>query len=168
MRKIIISAVAKNGVIGLVSARKSDRKNNGELPWHISEEFRHFKQTTLGSPIIMGRKSFDALGKPLPKRENILISRNNGLVYPFNDIKIFNSLNKAFEYCKEKNYDKIFVIGGGQIFAQVINEVDEMIISKLDFEAEGDVYFPTFDENDWEIVKRDKREQFEIFWYKRK
>ena len=168
MRKIIISAVAKNGVIGLVSVTKSDRKNNGELPWHISEEFRHFKQTTLGSPVIMGRKSFDALGKPLPKRENIVISRNSGLVYPFNDIKIFNSLNKAFEYCEEKHYEKVFVIGGGQIYAQAINEVDEMIISKLNFDAEGEIFFPAFDENEWEIVERDKREQFEIFWYKRK
>ncbi len=168
MRTIIISAVAKNGVIGLGSVTKSDRKKNGDLPWHISEEFRHFKQTTLGYPIIMGRKSFDALGKPLPKRENIVISRNRGLVYPFNDIKIFNSLNKAFEYCEEKQYEKIFVIGGGQIYAQAINQVDEMIISKLDFDAEGEVFFPTFDEHEWEIVKRDKREQFEIFWYKRK
>lgn len=159
MRKIIISAVAKNGVIG---------KNNGELPWHISEEFRHFKQTTLGYPIIMGRKSFDALGKPLPKRENIVISRNSGLVYPFNEIKIFNSLNQAYEYCEEKQYEKIFVIGGGQIYAQAINQVDEMIISKLDFDAEGEVSFPTFDENEWEIVKKDTREHFEIFWYKRK
>ena len=159
MRKIIISAVAKNGVIG---------KDTGELPWHISEEFRHFKQTTLGSPIIMGRKSFDALGKPLPKRENIVISRNIGLVYPFPDIKIFYSLEKAFNYCEDKDYEKIFVIGGGQIYAQAINFVDEMIISRLDFEAEGEVHFPLFDESDWEIIKRDKREQFEIFWYKRR
>ncbi len=159
MRKIIISAVAKNGVIG---------KNNGELPWHISEEFRHFKQTTLGSPIIMGRKSFDALGKPLPKRENIVISRNSGLVYPFNEIKIFNSLNKAFEYCEDKNYEKVFVIGGGQIYARAISLVDEMIISRLFFEAEGEVYFPKFNEDEWLITKRDKREQFEILWYRRK
>lgn len=159
MKKIIISAVAKNGVIG---------KNNGQLPWHISEEFRHFKLTTLGSPIIMGRKSFDALGKPLPKRENIVISRNNSLVYPFNDLKIFNSLRKAIVYCEEKLYKKVFVIGGGQIFVQAINEVDEMIISKLDFDAEGEIYFPSIDENKWEIIKRDKREKFEIFWYKRK
>lgn len=159
MRKIIISAVAKNNVIG---------KSNGELPWHISEEFKHFKETTLGSPIIMGRKSFDALGKPLPKRENIIISKNKELSYPFADIKIFNNLKDAFRHCKNKNYEKVFVIGGGQIYSQAIDLVDEMIISKLNFDAEGEVYFPKYDENNWEIVKRDKKEQFEIFWYKRK
>lgn len=159
MRKIIISAVAKNNVIG---------KSNGELPWHISEEFKHFKETTLGSPIIMGRKSFDALGKPLPKRENIIISKNKELSYPFADIKIFNNLIDAFRHCKNKNYEKVFVIGGGQIYSQAIDLVDEMIISKLNFDAEGEVYFPKYDENNWEIVKRDKKEQFEIFWYKRK
>ncbi len=159
MKKIIISAVAKNGVIG---------KATGELPWHIREEFRHFKQTTLGSPIIMGRKSFDALGKPLPKRENIVISRNEGLVYPFPDVKIFNNINDAFKYCEEKNYEKIFVIGGGQIYEQAINLVDEMIISRLNFNAEGEVYFPEFNENDWDIIKTDQREKFKIYWYKRK
>jgi len=159
LRKIIISAVAKNNVSG---------KSNGELPWHISEEFKHFKETTLGSPIIMGRKSFDALGKPLPKRENIIISKNKELSYPFADIKIFNNLIDAFRHCKNKNYEKVFVIGGGQIYSQAIDLVDEMIISKLNFDAEGEVYFPKYDENNWEIVKRDKKEQFEIFWYKRK
>ena len=159
MRKIIISAVAKNGVIG---------KNNGELPWHISEEFKHFKETTLGSPIIIGRKSFDSLGKPLPKRENIVISKNRALNYPFNDLKIFNNLDDAFNYCLNKKYEKVFVIGGGQIYSQAINLVDEMIISRLNFNADGEVSFPKFDENKWEIVKRDNREQFEIIWYKRK
>jgi len=159
LRKIIISAVAKNGVIG---------KNNGELPWHISEEFKHFKETTLGSPIIMGRKSFDSLGKPLPKRENIVISKNRALNYPFNDLKIFNNLDDAFNYCLNKKYEKVFVIGGGQIYSQAINLVDEMIISRLDFEAKGQVYFPKYNQNDWETVRKVKREQFEIFWYKRK
>ena len=159
MRKIIISAVAKNGVIG---------KNTGELPWHISEEFKHFKETTLGSPIIMGRKSFNALGKPLPKRENIVVTRNKGLILPFPEVKIFNSLENSFEYCEDKGYDKVFVIGGGQIYSQAIDFVDEMIISRLNFDAEGEVYFPSFNRNSWEIVNKDKREQFEIFWYKRK
>ena len=77
-------------------------------------------------------------------------------------------MRKAIVYCKEKLYEKVFVIGGGQIFVQAINEVDEMIISKLDFDAEGEIYFPSIDENKWEIIKRDKREKFEIFWYKRK
>ena len=116
----------------------------------------------------MGRKSFDALGKPLPKRENIIISKNKELSYPFADIKIFNNLIDAFRHCKNKNYEKVFVIGGGQIYSQAIDLVDEMIISKLNFDAEGEVYFPKYDENNWEIVKRDKKEQFEIFWYKRK
>ncbi len=159
MKKVIISAVAKNGVIG---------RSNGEIPWHVKEEFQHFKNTTLGFPIIMGRKSFDALGKPLKGRLNVIITNNPDYKIPFEEIKIFHSLKKSIDYFESSGQDKIFIIGGGEIYKQAINFVDEMIISIMDFEAEGDVFFPQFNESEWNIVKKDKREQFEIFYYVRK
>ena len=159
MKKIIISAVAQNGVIG---------RSNGEMPWHSKEEFQHFKNTTIGFPIIMGRVTFETLGKPLKGRLNIIITRRNNLHYKFDDVKIFNSLNDAYSFCEEQKYEKAFVIGGGKIYKQAMESVDEMLISIMNFEAEGDVYFPKIDENIWTMSKREKRSEFEILTYERR
>lgn len=159
MKIILIAAIAKNNVIG---------RSTGEMPWHSKEDFQHFKQTTLGFPIIMGRKSFESLGKPLKGRLNIVLTKNSKLKENFNEIMIFNSLKQAYEYCKAANSEKIFVIGGGQIFEQAIADADEMIISHMDFDAEGDVYFPKIDLAKWEISSREKRSEFEIVIYVRK
>ncbi len=159
MRIIIIVAVATNGVIG---------RANGEMPWHVKEDFQHFKKTTMGSPIIMGRKSFESLGKPLKGRENIVVTRNANLNYDFDDVTFVLSLNEAIEYCKSLNKEKIFIAGGGEIYKQSISSADEMIISHMNFEAEGEVKFPEIDMNEWYIDSKDDREQFEIITYKRK
>lgn len=159
MRIIIIVAVAANGVIG---------RANGEMPWHVKEDFQHFKKTTMGSPIIMGRKSFESLGKPLKGRENIVVTRNVNLNYDFDDVKIVLSLNEAIEYCKSLNTEKIFITGGGEIYKQSISIADEMIISHMKFDAVGEVKFPEIDMNEWYIDSKDDREQFEIITYKRK
>ncbi len=158
MRIIIISAVAQNGVIG---------RSNGDMPWHIKEEFQHFKNTTLGFPIIMGRKTFESLGKPLKGRLNIVITRDIERTFEFDDVKRFYSLNEAIEFCRTPGKEKIFIIGGGEIFKQGINIADEMIISFLDFEAEGDVFFPKIDEKIWKIESNEKRNKFEIVKYVR-
>ena len=159
MKKIIISAVAKNGVIG---------RSNGEMPWHVKEEFQHFKNTTLGFPILMGRKSFDTLGKPLKGRLNVVITNNPDYKVPFEEVKIFHSLKIAVDYFESLKQEQIFIIGGGQIYKQAINFADEMIISIMDFEAEGDVFFPVIDEKIWEIKSSIKKEQFEIIYYVRR
>jgi dihydrofolate reductase len=159
LKKIIISAVAKNGVIG---------RSNGEIPWHSKEEFQHFKNTTLGFPVIMGRVTFDTLGKPLKGRLNIIITRNDKLNYNQTDLKIFNNLESAYAFCRMQNPDKIFIIGGAEIYRQAIKTADEMIISIMDFEAEGDVFFPEIDAAVWEIKNREKKQGFEVLFYMRK
>ncbi len=159
MRIIIISAIAQNRVIG---------RSNGDMPWHIKEEFQHFKNTTLGFPIIMGRKTFNTLGKPLKGRLNIVVTRDKGLRFEFDDVKKFYSLNEAIEYCKTLETEKIFVIGGGDVYKQAIKIADEMILSFLTFEAEGDIYFPEIDEKVWKVTSRKKRDQFEIVFYARR
>ncbi len=159
MRIIIISAIASNNVIG---------RSKGEMPWHVPEEFKHFKQTTLGSPVLMGRKTFKTLEKPLKDRENIVITRNKNFTVQYNEIVVKNSLNEAIEYCKQKKEEKIFIIGGGEIYRQAISIADEMILSYMKFDAEGDVYFPEIDENEWKIISREDREKFEIVHYKKK
>lgn len=159
MRIIIIVAVAANGVIG---------RANGEMPWHVKEDFQHFKKTTMSSPIIMGRKSFVSLGKPLKGRENIVVTRNTNLNYDFDDVTIVLSLNEAIEHCKLLNKEKIFITGGGEIYKQSISIADEMIISHMKFDAVGEVKFPEIDMNEWYIDSKDDREKFEIITYKRK
>ncbi len=159
MRIVIIVAIAKNGVIGKV---------NGEMPWHVKEDFQHFKKTTMGFPIIMGRKSFESMGKPLPGRENIIVTRNTNLKYDFDGIKILYSLQDAVDYSKSLNKDKIFITGGGEIYNQSISFADEMIISHMKFDVVGDVKFPDFNVDDWKIIFREEKEEFEIVTYLRR
>jgi dihydrofolate reductase len=159
LKIIIIAAIAKNWVIG---------RKNGEMPWHIKEEFQHFKDTTMGSAIIMGRKTFETLGKPLKGRENIIVTRNEDFRSKFDGLKIFHSLTESIDYCKQKDYEKIFIIGGGEIYKQAIPKADELILSHLKFEAEGEIKFPELDSADWEKIFTEEREQFEIVRYARK
>jgi len=154
----IIAAVAKNGVIG---------RSSGEMPWHSSEEFSHFKKTTLGCPVIMGRKTFESLGKPLKGRLNNILTRNKNYK-PSDEIKVFPSLNDAYDYCRNEGHEKIFVIGGGNIFPEGMKQADEMIISVMDFDAEGDIYFPEINETEWKIRLREKRNGFEVIYYERR
>lgn len=157
MKIIIISAIAKNNVIG---------KSNGEIPWHIKEEFQHFKKTTLGFPIIMGRKTFESLQQPLKGRLNIVITSNINYNID-NEIKVFNSINDALDFCKSLNIEKVFIIGGAEVYKQALNFADEMIISYMNFNADGDIFFPDFRIEDWQIISEEEREQFKIVHYKR-
>lgn len=159
MKKILIAAVAMNGVIG---------RSNGKMPWHSREEFQHFKNTTLGFPIIMGRKTFESLGNPLKGRLNIILTRKKKLITRFENIITFDNLIDAYSLCVEKKYEKIFLIGGGSLFPHFIQDADEMIISIMDFNAEGDIYFPDINEKIWSIKTTDKRNGFEINYYERK
>ena len=156
MRIIIIAAIAQNGVIG---------NANGEMPWHVKEEFQHFKQTTLGSPVILGRKTFETLGKPLKGRKNIIVTGNRDFVTEFEETTICHSLNEAIKYCKLRNYEKVFIIGGGNIYQQAMALADEMILSFMKFEAEGEVKFPEINNDIWHQVSTEDREQFEIRKY---
>jgi dihydrofolate reductase len=159
LKIIIIAAIAKNKVIG---------RKNGEMPWHIKEEFQHFKDTTMGSAIVMGRKTFETLGKPLKGRENIVVTKNEEFRINFDNVKIFHSLDESIDYCKQKDYNKIFIIGGGEIYKQAIPKADELILSHLKFDAEGEVKFPELDYNEWEKIFTEEREQFEIVKFVRK
>lgn len=156
MKIIIIAAIAKNNVIG---------KANGEMPWHVKEEFQHFKQTTFASAVIMGRKTFETLGKPLKGRENIIVTRNQNFKVDFEDTKIFHSLDESINYCKSKKYEKAFIIGGGNIYSQSMPIATEMILSFMKFEAEGEVTFPKIKPDTWQLVSTEDREQFEIRRY---
>lgn len=159
MRIIVIAAIARTGVIG---------KTNGEMPWHVREEFQHFKQTTLGSAVIMGRKTFETLGKPLKGRENIIVTRNKDFKPEFEETTICYSLEESINFCKSKKYEKVFIIGGGEIYKQAMLIADELILSFMKFEAEGEVKFPEIKIDTWQLVSTEDRESFEIKRFIRK
>jgi dihydrofolate reductase len=159
MQKIIIAAISKNGVIGKA----------GLVPWYSAGELKHFKETTLGFPVIMGRKTFESLGESLKSRKNIVISTQLRHASDKDDIKIFNDLEKAYLYCRDElKAEKVFIIGGGEIFDQAIEQVDKLIISEMNFEVEGDVYFPEIDYEVWQEKSVLNYNDFSVIVYEKK
>ena len=116
----------------------------------------------------MGRKTFETLGKPLKGRLNIVVSKNKSYKTSFDDVVIKSSLEEAIAHCKKSSPEKLFIIGGGEIYKQAISFVDEMIITFMKFEAEGEVKFPIIKKEDWNIEKINEQDLFEIFRYVRK
>lgn len=143
MKIIIIAAKSKNNVIG----------NKGLLPWHSSEELSHFKSTTDGYPVVMGRKTRESLKRPLENRLNIILTRNKNYKTNAADSVVLSGVDEVLEHCKD--YEKIFIIGGKQVYEAFIDLADEMIISEMKFEAEGDTYFPDFNREDWTATKKE-------------
>lgn len=129
MKLIIIAALNHKRVIG----------KNGKIPWHIPEDLQRFKQLTTHHTVLMGRKTFESIGKPLPQRKNIVISHN---LLPISGIEKFQSLQSAFTSLH--NEEKVFIIGGGEIFRQAIDVVDELLLTIVESEEEGDVFFPAY------------------------
>ncbi len=140
----LIAAVARNNVIG------SDQS----IPWHIPSDFAWFKQTTMGKPMIMGRKQFETFPKPLPGRPHIVITRQSD--YAPEGVTVCHSLLDALDLARdmaeEAGLDEIMVIGGGDIYSQAIDLADRLYISHVDLEPEGDVRFPAIDPAKWGIV----------------
>ena len=141
MEKCIIVAIADNNAIG---------KDNALL-WHISEDLKFFKRTTAGCPVIMGRKTFESIGRPLPKRTNIVVSR--GFDAP-EGIIVVGSLSEAYTVA-DGSYERCFVIGGGQIYAQALADADRLIVTHVHTVIEdADTYFPQIDPSVWEVEDR--------------
>lgn len=139
----IIVAKAENNVIG----------NNNELIWHLPDDLKRFKQLTSGHPIIMGRKTFESIGRPLPNRTNIVITRNSD--WKQEGILIVNSLQEAIEKSKEIDQE-IFIIGGGNIYEQALNISDALEVTEVHHPFEGDTIFPEIDPDEWKEVFREK------------
>ena len=131
-----------------------DEKNgigkNNLLPWHLPADLKHFKTITTGHPIIMGRKTFDSIGKALPNRRNIVISRNAGLIIP--GVELCDSLNNAIELCKDEK--DVFVIGGAQIFEQALPVANILYLTIIHEDFDADVFFPEINMNEWNEVEK--------------
>lgn len=157
MKIIIIAAVSKNNVIG----------KDGSIPWHSKAELKHFKNTTMGFPIIMGRKTFESIGRALPGRENVVITSKPEKFADLNDIVVASSLEDAVSKMKAKNYEKLFVIGGGVIYNEAMNIADELLITRMPLDVKGDTFFPEIKERDWELVEAIENDEFNVERYER-
>jgi len=144
-RVILIAAVAANGVIGA----------RGSMPWRLPADLRRFKALTLGHPVIMGRRTWDSLGRALPGRENIVITRRADFAAPGGQVA--GSLAQALAACA--GHAKAFVIGGGEIYAQALEISDELELTEIDAAFEGDTRFPAFDRACWQEVAREAHPQ---------
>ncbi len=158
MEKIIIAAVSKNRVIG----------RDGKIPWYIKEELTHFKNTTTGFPVLMGRKTWESLNKPLENRINIILTTNPEFSFSHPNVVICNSTFEALSWCEEHNYSKVFIIGGERVFEETLKIADRMIISELKFDVEGDRFFPQIDLNQWELFSSIDKSEFVINEYLRR
>jgi dihydrofolate reductase len=143
----LIVARTRNGVIG----------RNNTMPWHLPEDLRYFKRVTMNKPIIMGRNTWESLGKPLPERDNIVVTRNENFRAPgatvVNDLE--SALLLANSLAEARGVKEIMIIGGAQIYREVMPRVDRAYITEIDADIEGDTFFPALDSNEWSETARE-------------
>jgi len=154
----IIAAVAKNNVIG----------KEGDIPWHIPEDLKHFREETDGFPVIMGRKTYESLPSgPLKGRENIVITRRKDYK-PDKEVVVKHSLKEAIEYCEKKNYVKAFIGGGESVYRQSLPFADKLDITRIHKDYEGDAHFPEIDPDKWQLVSKERQNGYTFMVYLRK
>lgn len=141
----IIVAMAKNRVIGV----------NNTLPWRCPEDLKHFKRLTMGHRMIMGRKTYESIGRPLPGRVTVIVTRDPKL--KVEGCQIAYSLNQALASCANNSH--AFIVGGAEIYAQALPYVRTLYITEIQQNVKGDAYFPNFDRSEWQEVSREVRHQ---------
>ena len=147
MHLSIIVAMGKNRVIG----------KNGMLPWHISSDLKNFKKITMGKPILMGRKTYESIGRPLPGRENIILTKNKN--YFAEGCIVKNTIDEVFLYCQK--VPELMIMGGAALYEQTLYEAKRIYITEVNATTDGDVFFPEFDRNEWVEISRNSFEASE-------
>ncbi len=147
----IIAALAENRIIGV----------NNTLPWRLPNDLKHFRRLTTGHAIIMGRKNYESIGKPLPGRTNIVVTRNRD--YRAGGCLIAYSVNEALALARDDS--EIFIIGGADIFRETLARTDRLYLTRVHAEVPGDIYFPAFDAGEWREISRERHEPDERHAY---
>ncbi len=149
MTLCLVVAAAENGVIG----------RNNQLPWYLPEDLKHFKRVTLGKPVIMGRKTWESIGRPLPGRTNIVITRQPD--YLAEGARVVDSLEAALELAEGvaliDGADEVMVIGGADIYRLALPRADRVYLTEVHAEVEGDAFFPDWDRSHWREVSRERQ-----------
>lgn len=144
MQIVIVVAMSENRVIG----------RDGGLPWRLPADLKRFKALTMGHPIVMGRKTWDSIGRALPGRRNIVITRNEDFTAEGADVVA--TIEGALELCREDEAEKVMIIGGGQIYGEILRDTDVIEMTEVHTTVDGDTEFPNFDPGDWNETFREK------------
>ncbi|CAB3781696.1 hypothetical protein LMG28138_01288 [Pararobbsia alpina] len=144
---ILIVARARNGVIG----------RDNQLPWHLPEDLKYFKRTTMGAPVIMGRKTHESIGRPLPGRRNLVVTRDASR--RFNGCETVGSLEEAISRCEQDGMAEAFLIGGAQLYLEGLERADRLLVTEIDLDVAGDAVFPAPDPAVWYEVSREYPER---------
>ena len=149
MNITLIAALAANGVIG----------DAGKIPWHISDDLKRFKRLTLGHPIIMGRKTYESLGKPLPGRRNLVLTRGSAIP----GVECFAGLESALAACRAET---VFIIGGGEVYRQALPLAHTLLLTRVQQTITGDTRFPEYDSSRWQEVAREEHPGYAFVEYR--
>ncbi len=150
----MVAAVADNGVIGL----------DGDIPWHISEDLKHFRATTTGHTVLMGRSTYESIGHPLPYRTNVVLTRNPD--WSAEGVFVAHSVKEAIELAQNFEGD-VMVIGGGHVYADAMPFADVQVLTEVHASPEGDTYYPEWDRSEWTEARREPRDGFDLVWWER-
>lgn len=144
-------------MISLIAAMANDHSIGKEnrMPWHLPADLKHFKKITLNKPVIMGRRTFESLGKALPERTNIVVTQQEDFIAP--NCVIVHSLHDAIKAAGHA--DEIMIIGGGQLYQEAIKIADRMYLTFIDLNTQGDTFFPKWDERQWQEISREAHQK---------
>jgi len=151
---VLVAAVADNGVIG----------RDGDIPWKISEDLKHFRATTTGHTVLMGRSTYDSIGHPLPYRTNVVLTRNPD--WAADGVFVAHSVKDGIELAQDFEGD-VMVIGGGQVYVDALPFADVQVITEVHMSPEGDTFYPDWDRSGWTETRRDPRDGYDFVWWER-
>ena len=153
-RIVLVAAVADNGVIG----------RDGDIPWHLPADLRHFRAVTTGNTVVMGRRTYESIGHPLPNRTNVVVTRRPD--WTAQGVVVVHSVEEAVARAQDFTGD-VMVIGGGEIYAAALPLADGQILTHVHAAPEGDTRYPDLDRSEWTEVKREPGEGYDVVWLER-
>lgn len=154
-RVVLVAAVAENGVIG----------HDGGIPWNIPEDLKHFRRVTRDNTVVMGRRTFDSIGRPLPYRTNIVVTRN--AEWAHEGTITARDVAEAIELAKDHDGD-VMIMGGAQIYDAALPHATHQVLTEVALEPEGDTHYPEWDRDEWVETAREKHDGFAFVWWTRK
>ena len=156
MQIALIVAISEDGTIG----------DKGKIPWHISDDLKRFKKLTMSHAVIMGRKTYESIGRPLPGRTNIVLTRNRDFVAPAS-VQMFASFDAALNHCRRERQPLVFVIGGREVYREALPHADKLFVTEVHQRVMGDTKFPDYDRCRWTETGREDRPEYSFVEYTR-
>jgi dihydrofolate reductase len=153
-RVVMVAAVAANRVIG----------RGGDIPWSLPEDLRHFRATTRGNTVLMGRRTYESIGHPLPYRTNVVVTRDPD--WSADGVFVVHSVRDGVERAQDFEGD-VMVIGGGQVYADALDLADTQVLTEVHQSPEGDTFYPDFDRREWRETRRERGDGFDFVWWER-